>query len=153
MKKIILIALLAVANTTFAQKSEKFIKGINAGLILANVASTSFEKNDKPFTLGRNIMGSVTLMTSKTFHNFMYGFGNNSVATLNGYFLPSNWDTYVVYSRNLSTGGNYLGWGIEKMEKIGNVKFFEFCELGTAFNGKPILSIGLLVNVSWSLKK
>lgn len=153
MKKIIFIALLVVANTTFAQKSEKFIKDIDAGLILANVASTSFEKGDKPFSYGHNLMASVTLMTSKTFHNFMYGFGDNSVTTLNGYFLPRNWDTYIVYSKNLSTGGNYLGTGVEKMEKIGKVKFFEFCEIGTGFSGHPSLTLGLLVNVSWSLKK
>lgn len=152
MKKIIVIALVVIANTVMAQK-QKLIQKVNGGMILATLGSTTFQKGDKPFDLAHNLFAVVTVVTPKTFHNFFYGLGNNSLNTLNGYFLKKNWDTYLVYSKNLNTGGNYLGWGIEKMEKIGNVKFFEFCEIGTAFNGHPILSFGLLLNVSWSLKK
>lgn len=154
MKKVILIAVLSVivSNVT-AQDSDKFIQGINFGGIVSNVVSTSFEESKTPFTFGQNFSGSVTFLTKKTFHNIMYGFGNNSLTSLNGYFLKKNWDVYVVYSRGLSTKSNYAGLGIEKMEKIGNVKFFEFVELGTAFNKKPILSMGLLLNLSWSLKR
>lgn len=83
----------------------------------------------------------------------MYNFGGNSVGMLNGYFLPKNWDVYLVYSHGLSDKSNYAGIGVEKMEKIGNLKLFEFIELGTGFKGKPIFTVGFLVNLSWSLKK
>lgn len=149
MKKFILIAMISFVNTANAQ----LIKKIEAGAIFATSASTTFSGNSQPFEMGYGLSGSVAFLTDKTVHNFMYNFGGNSVAMLNAYFLPKNWDIYIVGSKSLNSNGGYLGCGIEKMEKIGNVKFFEFCELGTSFQGKPIFSFGLLVNVSWALKK
>ncbi len=152
MKKIIVISLLSIANCTFAQKS-KLIEDVNVGAIVSTTASTTFEEGPKPFDVSHGISLSVAFGTKKTVHNFMYGFGSNSVAMLNAYFLPKNWDVYAVFSKNLSNNGKYLGIGIEKMEKVGNVKFFEFIELGTGFQGRPILSLGLLMNVSWRVGK
>ena len=150
MKKLIVIAVVSFfANTANAQ----LIKEINAGAFVSTAASTNFSGGSKPFSLGYDLCPSVVFITKKTAHNVFYGFGNNSIAMLNAYFLPKNWDVYVVGAKSLNSKGKYLGAGIEKMEKIGNVKFFEFCELGTSFQGKPILTIGFLVNVSWALKK
>lgn len=149
MKKFIFITLISFVNTVNAQ----FIKKIEAGAIFATVASTTFSGSSQPFELGYGLSGSVAFLTDKTVHNFMYSFGGNSVSMLNAYFLPKNWDIYIVGSKSLNSNGKYLGIGIEKMEKIGTVKFFEFAELGTGFLGKPIFSSGLLVNVSWALKK
>lgn len=152
MKKSIIIFLFTIANHAISQ-SKKLIKDVNVGAIVSTVASTTFEKGEKPFSVGHNISASMCFVTEKTAHNFMYGFGDNSITSLNAYFLKNNWDTYIVFSKSLNSDGKYLGWGIEKLEAIGNVKFFEFCELGTSFNGRPILSFGILMNVSWALKK
>lgn len=148
MKKIIVIALLAFTHHANAQ----LIKSIFAGGIASGVASTSFTNSKQPFELGHNLFADVTFFTKHTFHKVMYGFGNNAIVSLNGYFLPKNWDTYVVFSKSLSTHGKYLGAGIEKMEKIGSVKFFEFCEVGTGFTGSTSLTFGILMNVSWKVK-
>jgi hypothetical protein len=152
MRKIIIITLLVIANSVSAQ-NKKVIKNVNVGAILATVASTSFEGGSKPFTLGYNISASAAFVTKKTVHNFMYSFGGNSVAMLNAYFLPKNWDVYAVGAKSLNSKGGYLGIGIEKLEKVGRVKFFEFCELGTSFHCHPSLTLGILTNLSWSLKK
>jgi len=152
MKKLIVVALISIANTANAQKS-KLIKNINVGGIFATSASTTFSGSSKPFEVGYGFSGSVAVVTKRTVTNFMYNFGGNSVAMLNAYFLPKNWDVYIVGSKSLKSDGKYLGVGIEKMEKVGNVKFFEFAELGTSFQGKPIFSVGILMNVSWAVKK
>jgi hypothetical protein len=152
MKKIILMVFIAITHHAIAQESESFIKDIKVGGIFGVTASTTSLSSDKPFTLGQNLFAVTTLKTAKTFHSVMYGFGNNSVNLLNGYFLKNNWDTYVVYSKNLHSG-NYLGYGIEKMESIDRVKFFLISEMGTSFTGRASLSFGLLINTSWSLKK
>ena len=149
MKKLILISVLFIAKTSFAQ----VIKDVSAGLISSSVASTNFDNKKKSFEFGQGISASFALVTKKTVHNLMYNFGRNSVGMLNGYFLPKNWDVYVVYSYGLGDKSNYTGVGIEKMEKIGKLKLFEFLELGTGFRGKPIFTVGFLANLSWSLKK
>ena len=143
--------MLTIANTTFAQKS--FIQDIRIGGILATVGSTSFSKSEKPFVVGQNLFVVVTVKTKRTFHNIFYGFADNSFNSLNGYFLKNNWDTYILYSKNMSTGKSYIGWGVEKMQKIADVKFFLFSEIGTNFTGREFLTLGVLTNISWSLKK
>lgn len=153
MKKFIAITVLFVANIVNAQNNNKLIQDINVGAIVATSASTTFSSGSQPFTTGHDISASVAFGTNKTVHNFMYSLGNNSLAMLNAYFLPKNWDVYVVGSKSLNSDGKYLGVGIEKMGKVSNVKFFEFCELGTGFQGRPILSLGLLMNVSWKVGK
>lgn len=154
MKKIVIVALLSIAYTlTLSAQKNNFIKDINVGAIFSTTASTTFSGGSKPFEVDYGLSTSVAFITDKTVHNFMYNFGGNSIAMLNGYFLPKDWDVYVVGAKSLNTKNGYLGIGIEKMEKVGNVKIFEFCELGTGFQGKPILSIGVLMNLSWSLKK
>lgn len=150
MKKIILIAVVSLFSNIL---NAQLIKKVNAGAVLATVAETSFSGSSKPFTVNQNLLADVTFITEKTFHKVMYGFGNNSLVSLNGYFLKKNWDVYGVFAKSLNSKGKYLGVGVEKMEKVGNIKIFEFCELGTTFQGKPILSFGILINASWSLKK
>ncbi|MEK7585621.1 MAG: hypothetical protein AAB477_00045 [Patescibacteria group bacterium] len=153
MKKIIVITLLSIIANIATAQNNKLIQDVNVGAIVATVASTTFSGGSQPFEVGYGLSASVVFVTKKTATNFTYSFGGNSVGMLNAYFLPKNWDIYVVGSKSLNSDGKYVGIGIEKMEKIGNVKFFEFIELGTGFQGKPILSFGLLLNPSWSLKK
>lgn len=148
MKKLFFLAVLFISQNSFSQT----IKNISVGAIVSNVASTSFDGGPKPFNFQPGISGSLAFVTKKSVHNFMYNFGNNSVAMLNAYFLPKDWDMYGVFAKSLNSKGKYCGVGIEKMEKIGNLKMFEFVELGTNFK-KPVLSVGVLFNLSWSLKK
>lgn len=153
MKKTLVLLIFFVATIANAQVVQK----ITGGAILGTIASTSFDRSEKPFSLGYNLSPNVTIFTSKTYHNVMYGLGNNSLSSLNGYFLNNNWDTYLLYSKTLHTDGNYLGWGIEKMIKVENkgegVKCFLLSELGTDFSGNTYLSFGLLISVQNRLWK
>lgn len=142
-----------VAMTQSLIAQSRLIKAVTFGGILSTVASTNFSDGSKPFTMGGNLFATGAIVTKKSFHAIAYGFSNNSINTFDGYFLKNNWDVYAVYSKSLSTRNQYLGIGIEKMEKIGNVKFFGICELGTTFKGNPILTFGLLTNVSWALRR
>lgn len=131
--------------------SKKLFQKVTGGVVFGTIASTSFTGTEKPFSLGYNLSPNITIVTPKTYHNILYGFGNNSLLSLNGYFLNNDWDTYLLYSKILHTGGNYLGWGIEKMVKIENkgegIKFFLSTEIGTDFKGNHLLSFGLLMSV------
>lgn len=147
MSKLLSFILVLVASICNAQNSKPFV---TLGAFVPVVASTEFKA---PFSMGTNLFVSNALITSKSFHSISYGFGNNSLLFMSGYFLKHNFDVYGVYSKSLSHNGNYAGLGIERMEKVGNVKFFEFCELGTTFNGSTILSVGLITNVSWALRR
>ncbi len=159
MKKTFLVFFLAISVLTHAQSdnSKKLFQKVTAGTVLGSVASTTFSGNEKPFSLGYNLLGNVTVVTPKTYHNILYGFADNSLRSLNGYFLKNNWDTYLLYAKTLHTDGNYLGWGIEKMLKVENkgegIKCFLLAEIGTDFKGTKILSFGLLISVQNKLWK
>jgi len=152
MKKLTIVfaILLIIANVASAQSdSTKFFQKITGGVILGTFAEASFHGDKMPFSLGYNLSPVITFVTPKTYHNILYGFGNNSLRSLNGYFLKKDWDVYFIYSGILHTGDNYLGVGIEKMIKFENkkagVKFFLLTELGTDFKGNRFLSFGLLM--------
>ncbi len=159
MKKILFVIAILMAHVAVAQdtaSSKKFIQKIMGGAILAHSASTSFEKKKEPFALGQNLFVNVLAITPKTFHNIFYTFAGNNLVLLNGYFLPNDWDTYLAYSKSLSSSGNYLGVGIEKMVKVsGGVNIFLFGEVGTGFKGKESLTFGFLLsaqNKIWQRK-
>jgi len=154
MKKIIFI-LAAIPMFASAQKADstKLIQNITGGVIASAVATTTFSGEKNPFTLGHDLMANVAFFTKKTFHNFTYSFGGNSVAMLHGYFLPKDWDTYIVFAKPLGAKGSYGGVGIEKMLVVGGVKFFLFGELGTNFKGNESFSIGLLTSVQFFRRK
>ncbi len=147
MKKLAFILLLPFFVNAQKSDSTKLFQKVSVGAVFATVASTTFSGPEAPFSIGHNLMANVCIVTPKTYHNILYGFGNNAIISLNGYFLPKNWDAYVVYSRTLNTGKDYLGAGIEKMIKVDNVRFFLFTELGTNFKGTNLLSFGLLVSL------
>lgn len=155
MKKIIIsfaILIIAVISTNAqTADSTKLFQKITGGLIFGAIANASFSGEEKPFNLNYNLSPTVTVITPKTYHNILYGFGNNSLRSLNGLFLKKDWDAYVIYSRILHTRSNYLGCGIEKMTKISNnregVRYFIFAEVGTDLKGNESLSLGLLMNI------
>jgi len=47
------------------------------GMVFASSGSTSFSDDSKPFSLGYNLLPNILITTNKTYHNFMYGMGNN----------------------------------------------------------------------------
>lgn len=146
MKKFILVVFILSAIDANAQE-KKFVQKVTVGFISGASASTDFSKSEKPFTFNTNLSANIALVTPKTFHNVLYGFGNNSLRSLNGYFLKKNWDVYILYSKILHNDGNYLGVGGEKMFTADKAKILLFGEFGTAFKGKPILTFGMLISV------
>jgi len=126
--------------------STKIFQEIQGGMIVGVSASTKFLDSEIPFNMGYGLLANVTIVTPKTYHNFMYGFGDNSFSFLSGYLIPKNWDIYAVYSKVLNANQNYLGLGIEKKIKAGGVSSFIFSELGTDFKGAKILTFGVLIS-------
>lgn len=152
MKKSIFLVVLIILTTTIfiqAQDSTKLFKKIKGGMLVGVSANTGFSNNVKPFALGYCLITNVTLVTTKTYHNFMYGFGDNSFKFLSGYFLPYDWDVYGVYSKTLDERSSYLGLGMEKLVKAGNVDFFLFTEFGTDLSGNQSLTAGVLIAVQY----
>jgi hypothetical protein len=120
-----IVCLLLVATIAVAQRdSAKFIQKISGGLITGISGCATFQGAEKPFSMGYGLLGNITFVTPKTYHNFMYGFPDNSFRFLSGYFFKRKWDTYFVYSKVLTLNQNYLGLGIEKMVKAGDVSCF-----------------------------
>jgi hypothetical protein len=145
MKKIWIMIVISILFCATEAKAQT----ITGGFVATSVASTSFLKGEKPFKLGFNLFPDIAVATSKTIHRIRYGFSDNSVRSFNAYFLPKDWDVYVLYSKTLHTGKNYLGCGVEKMLKLNdNIKFFLFSEIGTDFQKKNSLSLsfGLLAS-------
>ncbi len=144
--------------TTIAQKAseKKLFQRVNGGAIFATFASTNFSKAKVPFALGNNLIANVAISTPKTYHNMVYRFGNHSVGMINGYFLKKNWDTYVVISKSFN-GGQYLGWGVEKLVGIvpegAGIKSFLFVESGTNLSGGQSLTLGVLFSMQNRLWK
>jgi len=145
-KMIIFIVVLSTTIFTNAQENKLFQK-VSVGLIPGVVASTDLSKSSDPFSVGYGLLGNVTVVTPKTYHNLMYGFGNNSVKFLTGYFLPKKWDAYVIYSQEINSSGKYLGFGIEKMIKAGDVSTFLFFEGGNDLKSMTTFTVGVLLSI------
>ncbi|HEY1041418.1 MAG TPA: hypothetical protein VGE63_01695 [Candidatus Paceibacterota bacterium] len=152
MKKIIF--LLLIANTALAQKADslKIFQKVTVGAVSSLASTTDFKTVEKPFNVGMNLSLNILMMTPKTYHSILYGTSNNSLNSLNGYFLKNGWDTYLFYSKSISTRGQYLGWGIERMTKVGDadkegIKCFILAELGTDFKQGKYFTLGLLISV------
>ncbi len=158
MKKILTLLLLPFfLNVANAQKADstKLVQKISGGAIVASVASTIFSNSKTPFTVGYNLLTNVTVVTPKTYHSVLYGFGNNTIRSLNGYFLPKDCDIYLLYIHPLGVRQHYLGFGFEKMLKAGDARFFLFTEVGTDFKGTESMSLGVLMslqNLIWKRK-
>jgi hypothetical protein len=154
-KSIFLVVLIALTATvfTFAQSdSTKFLQKIQEGMIVGVSGTTDFSDIEKPFDLDYGLMANVTLVAKNSYCNLMYGFGDNSVKILAGYFIPKDCDVYIVYSKGLSLSNDYLGIGLEKLVRAGGADFFLFSELGTDFKGNESLTLGVLFavqNVFW----
>lgn len=146
MKKLFVIVITLLA-TSFTYAQENFIEKVTVGFIPGICATTDFSGNTKPFNLGYGLLSNITIETSKTYHDFMYGFDDHSIKFLTGYYLPRKWDVYSVYSKEISNRNQYLGIGIEKLVKAGGVNTFLFGESGTDFKGTTTLTVGVLISI------
>ena len=155
MKKVVLffVMLAIVASTHAGNDSTKLFQAIKCGIIFGGSGCTHFDNVEKPFSIGYTVLANITAVTPKTCHNLMYNVANNSLSILSGYLLPRNWDTYLVYAKNLNENKHYLGIGAEKMVDAKGVKCFLFSEYGIDFMGTSTLSIGVLISTQAILFK
>jgi hypothetical protein len=144
------IILIKAQDNNVSKPSIKII----GGALFASAGTTSFSSWKTPFTLGYNLYPNICIITNRTYHNFLYGLGNNTVKNVDGYFLSSkkNSEIYLALSKSLNSGVGTVAIGIEKMIEAGEVKFFLFSEAQTNINHdsktKDLqLNIGLHVNI------
>lgn len=147
MKKLLIFMVVFLTTIFTNAQNNKFFQKVSFGLIPGVMAITDFSQSSKPFNMAYGLLSNITVVTPKTYHNLMYGFGNNSVKFLTGYFLPKRWDAYVIYSKEMSTSSKYLGLGIEKMIKAGDVNTFLFFEGGNDLKTKTTFTVGVLISI------
>lgn len=148
MKKIVLfVAMLVFVYGVNAQDKNFSLKKISLGTMVTVGSTATFPFKEKPFETWLGFAPAFNLVTGKTHHHVMYG-TNNSIQTLNGYFLGKNWDTYVFYSKSLNSSNMYLSAGIEKVIPVEEyqVLFVFFAEVGTNLQGTGSTSIGVVVH-------
>lgn len=155
MKKvaIIFVMLAIVVGTHAGNDSTKLFQAIKCGIILSGNGYTHFDNIEKPFNLGYTIFANVTAVTPKTYHSLMYNVANTSLCFISGYFLPRDWDAYLVYAKSININNHYLGIGAEKMISAKNVECFLFSEYGIDFMGTSTLTFGVLISTQAILFK
>lgn len=144
---LLVVAMFVTTMTNAQNESKKLFQKVKGGMITAVYANTTFSDPKNPFCLGYALKANVVVVTPKTYHNLLYGFGDNSLRFLTGYPLPKNWDAYIACSTGLSNDKRYAGFGIEKVIIGGDVKFYLYSEIGSDFKGTKILTFGMLIAV------
>lgn len=159
MKSLVFFFLLSfcIASVKAQDNNPKTPIKVIFGLVFATSGTTTFSDWEKPFTLGYNLSPNICIVTNKTYHNFLYGFSNNALRNINGYFLNSKKDLglYIALGKNLSSKGGSTSLGIEKTIKAGNVNFFLFSEVQANIDNPQLkdfqLNIGIHVNIQTPL--
>lgn len=150
MKKVVLMSVL-ICLLSFKYS---YAQQLRLGFFV--VPSASAVGSD-PLTVSTGVFTFAGLATEKTYHNLVYAWGNNSIMIINGwkYTKSGNQDLYLVFSKNLSKNGGYLGIGWEYAMTNGSFTAFPFIELGTNWSEfkKPIYTIGIILPVSKTLWK
>jgi hypothetical protein len=128
-----LFIFLLIAESIFAQTpSKKGLQKVTFGVVLPVSGTLTITTPLKPPVLGYNLLPNIVLVTNKTYHNFLYSIGNNSLRIINGYKLKKDLGIYLGLQKSLSTKNAYAGIGVEKFIPIvENVTFFLFSEVGT----------------------
>ncbi len=130
------------------------IQKVTFGAVFASSANTSLAGKIKPFTLGYNLSPNLCIVTAKTYHNFLYGFGNNTFRVVNGYLLKKDLGLYTIISKSLSSKTGYVSIGIERSVRAGDVNFFLFSELGVNINpSSQLVTLGIHANIQTLLWK
>ena len=148
-KSLLLLAILFFTATTFAQKVK--LQKITFGVVVPVSGTMTLTSPLKPFTLGYNLLPNMVFITNKSYHNFLYGMGNNVIKTIQGYKPRKDLGLYLAFQKNLNKSGGYAGIGVEKFIPIQeNITFFLFAETGTSFgltSNNKTFSIGMHVNI------
>jgi len=138
---------------TQAQTEKKGLQKITFGAVFA-ASGTMNLKEIKPFVLGYNLSPNVCVVTTKTYHNFLYGLGNNTAKAINAYKPRPDLGLYTALSKSFSSKSAYAGVGIEKFVKADAVTFFLFTELGTNMNpSSNVFTIGIHANIQTPIWK
>lgn len=157
-KSLLLLITFLVIGTAFAQKVK--LQKITFGVVVPVSGTTTLSSPLKPFTLGYNLLPNIVLVTNKSYHNFLYGTGNNVLRTIQGWKPKKDMGVYIAAQKNLSKSGGYVGVGIEKFIPVHeNITFFLFTEVGTAFglpSNQKTFSVGMHMNIQspiWKRQK
>lgn len=157
-KSLLSLVALLVVGTTFAQKVK--LQKITFGVVVPVSGNMTLTFPLKPFVLGYNLLPNVVFVTNKSYHNLLYGTGNNVLRTIQGYKPKDNLGVYLALQKNLSKSGGYFGIGVEKFIPVHeNITFFLFVEVGTGFGLPPnnkTFSVGMHMNIQsliWKRQK
>lgn len=159
MKKIFLItALIISSGALFAQtNNKKGLQKVTFGAVVPIFGSTTLTSPFKPFTLGYNLLPNLCLVSNKTYHNFLYGTGNNVLKTIQGYKVKKDLGVYLALQKSLTSKNGYVGIGIEKFIPVNeNLTFFLFSEIGVNHISKAnskVFTLGIHINVQSLLWK
>lgn len=153
MKKMMLTVILPfIFGVCSAQ--EKGLQKIAFGTVFASSGTVKLSGELKPFALGYNLSPNIIFVTTKTFHNVLYGFGNNAVRAVNGYFPGKNLDIYIVLQKSFGSKSAYASLGIEKMVRAGDVNFFLYSEIGaSSYPTTNLITIGVHANIQTPIWK
>ncbi len=160
MKKVICLGLVIIFSTclfaqdTTSHRSTFAIGKISCGAMFTIAGTATIPVSEvQPLSLWYGLAPALNVFTGKTHHHLMYGMGNNTIQTLNGYFLGKGWDAYIFYAQNLSVSSKrYLSIGIEKVFPAGDyAKFVFFGEGGTDCLGKQSISLGIVIHPQCTL--
>lgn len=147
-----IFTLLLVASVQAQDNNSKTPTKVIFGMVFASSGTTTFSDREKPFTLGYNLSPNICVITNKTYHNFLYGLGNNTLRNVNGYFLNPKKDLggYIAFGKSLSSGGGSISTGIEKKIPTGdNVNFFIFSEIQKNINYDSKMFKSFQINIGF----
>ena len=148
-KSFLLIALLLVIGSAFGQHIK--LQKVTFGVVVPVSGTMTLTSPLKPFALGYNLLPNIVFITNKSYHNFLYGMGNNVVKTINGWKSKKDIGVYLALQKNLSKNGGYASIGVEKFIPVHeNITFFLFTEIGTGIGKKSnskTFTIGMHVNI------
>lgn len=125
------------------EENNSFIKKVNIGLI----GGESFNTNKHDSDLESVLLSNITLVTTKTYHNLIFNYGNESIMFLNGYFLGKNWDVYLLAQKWLKEDKKNFGIGVEKEFNANEVSLVSFVEITNNFKGQNTFSVGILISL------
>lgn len=148
-KSFLLIVSFLFIGTIFAQKVK--LQKVTSGVVIPISGTMTIASPIKPFTLGYNLLPNVVFVTNKSYHNFLYGTGNNVIRTIQGYKPRKDVGIYIAAQKNLNKSGGYAGIGVEKFIPVHeNVTFFLFTEIGKNISPNlktKVFIIGMHVNI------
>jgi hypothetical protein len=153
-----LLTAMIISGAMFAQtNTKKGLKKVSCGVVVPIFSSTPITYPIKTFTTGYNVLPNVVFITERTYHNFLYGTGNNVFRTINGYKIKQDVGIYTALQKSLRGKNYYGGIGIEKFIPVHqNLTFFLFSEIGiniVPHKKTGAFTIGMHMNIQTPLWK